>query len=114
MEQARERLVESQRVAVLRSQEQAWRGAKRLREYCDAMEAAHGEHPESAEWIGWARDFANRLDPLSERPSMPEPPKETPEALQEHLPKGWSVHGPAYGQPHLPSYRRFDQERRST
>jgi len=107
MEQAKKRLVESQRAAVLRSQELAWREAERLREYCDAMEVAHGEHPESAEWIAWARDFASRLDPLSERPSMPEPPEETPEALQEHLPKGWSVHGPEYGRAHIPAYRRF-------
>jgi hypothetical protein len=107
MEQARKRLVESQRAAVLRSQEQAWREAERLREYCDAMEAAHGEHPDSADWIAWARGFAARLDPLSERLSMPEPPEETPEALQEHLPKGWSVHGPEYGRAHIPAYRRF-------
>lgn len=107
MEQAKKRLVESQRVAVLRSQEQAWREAERLREYCDAMEVAHGEDPESAEWIAWARDFASRLNSLSERPSMPEPPEETPEALQEHLPKGWSVHGPEYGRAHTPGYRRF-------
>lgn len=107
MEQAKKRLVESQRATVLRSQEQAWREAERLREYCDAMEVAHGKHPESAEWIAWARDFASRLDPLSERPSMPEPPEETPEALQEHLPKGWSVHGPEHGRAHIPAYRRF-------
>lgn len=107
MEQAKERLVESQRAAVLRSQEQAWREAERLREYCDAMEAAHGAHPESAEWIAWARDFAARLDPLNERPSMPDSPEETPEALQEHLPEGWSVHGPEYGRAHTPAYRRF-------
>jgi hypothetical protein len=107
MEQAKKRLVESQRAAVLRSQEQAWREAERLREYCDAMEVAHGGHPESAEWIAWARDFASRLDPRSERPSMPEPPEETPEALQEHLPKGWSVHGPEHGRAHIPAYRRF-------
>lgn len=107
MDQARERLVETHRLAVLRSQEQAWREAGRLREYCDAIEAAHGEHPESAEWIAWARDFADKLDPLGEQPFMPEPPEETPEALQEHLPEGWSVHGPEYGGRHFPAYRRF-------
>jgi hypothetical protein len=107
MERAKKRLVESQRAAVLRSQEQAWREAERLRKYCDAMEAAYGGHSESAEWIAWARDFASRLDPLSERPSMPEAPEETPEALQEHLPEGWSVDGPEYGRPHIPRYRRL-------
>lgn len=91
----------------LADEEQAWREAERLREYCDAMEAAYGEHPESAEWIAWARDFASSLDPTSERPSMPEPPDETPEALQEHLPEGWSAHGPEYGRAHTLAYRRF-------
>jgi hypothetical protein len=107
MERARTRLVETRRAMVLRSQEQAWREAERLREYCDAMEAAHGGDPESAEWIAWARGFATRLDPLSEAPRMPEPPEETPEALQEHLPDGWSVRGPEYGRRHLPAYQRF-------
>jgi hypothetical protein len=107
MERARRRLVETQRAALLRSQEQGWREAERLREYCDAMETAHGGRPESAEWIAWARDFATRLDPLSEPPAMPEAPEETPEALQEHLPEGWSVRGPEYGRHHLPAHRRF-------
>lgn len=105
MERARRSLVETQRAALLRAQEQEWREAERLREYCDAMEAAHGQEPESAEWIAWARDFATRLDPLSEPPVMPEPPEETPEALQEHLPQGWSVRGPEYGRHHLSGYR---------
>jgi hypothetical protein len=107
MERARRRLVETQRAALLRSQEQAWREAEHLREYCDAMEAAHGGNPESAEWISWAREFAARLDPLSEPPVMPEPPEETPEALQEHLPDGWSIRGPEYGRHPPPAYQRF-------
>jgi hypothetical protein len=106
MERARTSLVETRRATVLRSQEQAWREAKRLREYCDAMEAAHGGDPESAEWITWARQFASRLDPLSEPPTMPEPPEETPEALQEHLPEGWSVRGPDYASPPPSTYDR--------
>lgn len=107
MDRARRRLVETQRAVLLRSQEQAWREAERLREYCDAVEAVHGGNPESAEWIAWARDFATRVDPLSEPPVLPEPPEETPEALQEHLPDGWSVRGPEYGRNHLAGYRRF-------
>ena len=107
MDRARSSLVETQRAALLRSQEKAWREAERLREYCDAMEAAHGGSSGSAEWIAWARDFASRLDPLGEPPIMPEPPEETPEALQEHLPDGWSVRGPEYGRHYLPSHRGF-------
>jgi hypothetical protein len=107
MEEARKRLVETQRAGLLRAQAAAWQEAELLRRYCDAMEAVHGESPETSEWIAWARDFAARLDPLREPPLMPEPPEETPEALQEHLPEGWSVHGPEYGRHHFPGYRRF-------
>jgi hypothetical protein len=105
MDRARARLIETQRAGLLRSQEKAWREAERLREYCEAIEAAHGDRPESAEWIAWARDYAARLDPLREPPVMPDPPEESPEALQEHLPDGWSVRGPEYGRHHLPHQR---------
>lgn len=88
MNRARRMLVETQRAALLRSQEKSWREPERLRRYCDAMEAAHGDDPGSTEWIAWARGFAARLDPLAGPPRMPEPPEETPEALQEHLPAG--------------------------
>ena len=108
MDQARQRLVETQRIGLLRAQAKAWKEADLLCRYCDAMDEAHGEHPESAEWIAWVRDFASRVDPLGEPPVMPDPPEETPEALQEHLPQGWSVYGPEYGRHHIPSYRRFD------
>jgi hypothetical protein len=107
MEEARRRLVETQRAGLLRAQAAAWHEAELLRRYCDAMEVVHGENPESLKWIAWARDFAARLDPLREPPLMPEPPEETPEALQEHLPDGWSVHGPEYGRHHHPGYRRY-------
>jgi hypothetical protein len=107
MDRAKVRLVETQRAALLRAREKAWREAEHIREYCDAMELAYGDDPESAEWITWARRFAVRLDPLGEPPRMPEPPEETPEALQEHLPDGWSVHGSEYGRHHLPTNRRL-------
>jgi hypothetical protein len=58
MEEARKRLVETQRAGLLRAQAAAWQEAGLLRRYCDAMEAVHGESPESSEWIAWARDFA--------------------------------------------------------
>jgi hypothetical protein len=106
MERARQRLIETRRAAVLRSQAQAWEEARRLLEYCDAMEAAYGENADSSEWIAWAREFATRLDPLSNPPVMPDPPEETPEALQEHLSEGWSVHGPEHGRHHLRWYGR--------
>jgi hypothetical protein len=94
MDRARERLLEAHRAAHLRAQTDAWQEATRLRSYCDALEAAYGEHPDSAPWLTWARQHADHLDPLTDPPTMPEPPEATSEALQEHLPPGWSAYGP--------------------
>ncbi len=96
MAQAKERLIEKHRVTHLRQQANAWEQAERLRRYCDAMQAACGGNRETARWIAWARTYANRLDPLNGSPSMPEAPDATAETLQEHLPAGWSAHGPEH------------------
>lgn len=103
MEQAQRRLVEAGRAAHLRKQSDAWHEAQRLRRYCDALDTAHGHRPETQEWLTWARDYADRLDPLAEPPTIPAPPEATAEALQEHLPDGWSAQGPEYG--HRPRSR---------
>jgi hypothetical protein len=94
IEQAKERLVEAHRAQRLEEQAVAWRQAELVRRYCDALEAAQGHDPHAAEWLAWARSHADSLDPLTKPPTMPEPPEATPEALQEHLPEGWSAHGP--------------------
>lgn len=94
MDEAQARLLDAHRAAHLHAQAEAWRKADELRRYCDAIEAAHGRNPGTAEWLAWARSYAARLDPLTEPPTMPEPPEATPEALQEHLPDGWSARGP--------------------
>lgn len=107
MGEARRQLVETQRASLLRSQAKAWEEANLLRRYCDAMQDAYGDREESMSWISWAREFVSRLDPLREPPTMPEPPEETPEALQAHLPEGWSVHGPEYGRPRGHRFRSF-------
>lgn len=82
MDQAKERLIEAHRAKHLRAQADAWHEADRLRRYCDAIESAHGDDAETAQWIAWARSYADRLDPLTHPPKMPEPPEPTPEALQ--------------------------------
>ena len=102
MDQARARLLDAHRADHLRAQAGAWREADELRRYCKAIEAAHGGHPGTAEWLAWARAYAARLDPLAEAPTMPDPPEATAEALQEHLPDGWSAYGP---EPHRRSHR---------
>jgi hypothetical protein len=96
MEKARLTLVERDRITHLRSQASSWQESELISRYCDAMEEAHGEDPQAAKWIEWAREFAASIDPLRKPPSMPDPPEETPEALQELLPDGWSVQGPEF------------------
>lgn len=49
------------------------------------------------QWLSWARLYVARLDPLRKPPLMPDPPEETPDALQAFMPNGWSVHGPEHG-----------------
>jgi hypothetical protein len=98
MERARRQLVEQGRIVELRAQVASWQESELICRYCDAMEEAHGGDPRCIEWIGWARAFAAKLNPLRETPSMPDPPEETLEALQEFLPDGWSARGPEYGQ----------------
>jgi hypothetical protein len=97
MRQAEERLVESNRADQLLEQSNSWHRAEALRRYCDAMEIAHDDRAETVTWLAWARTYIQQLDPLSEAPAMPANPEATPEALQAHLPDGWSVRGPEYG-----------------
>lgn len=97
MRQAEEQLVESKRADRLLEQSDSWHRAEALRRYCDAMEVARGARAETVASLAWARTYVQQLDPLSEVPAMPESPEVTPEALQEHLPDGWSARGPEHG-----------------
>lgn len=94
MDRAAEQLVEDQRAAELRRQTHAWDDAKRIRRYCDAIEAAYGGRVETARWLAWARDFAARLDPLSRAPTAPEVLEVTLDELQRYFPPGWSALDP--------------------
>jgi hypothetical protein len=91
---ARERLTDDHRIARLTTHVEAWDQARRIRAYCDAVEAAHRDDADTRTWIGWARAHAQRLDPVAIAPALPEPPEATPEALQPYLPDGWSAQGP--------------------
>jgi hypothetical protein len=97
MDDAKHRLVETHRAEQLRSDAARWTAAQTLRRYCDAVQASYGDRSETAEWLAWARVYVSQLDPLSLAPVMPEDPEPTIEALQQHLPDGWSAHGPEYG-----------------
>jgi hypothetical protein len=98
-EKAIERLGEAHRVSVLTGQVEAWELVARVRAYADAMEARLGDLVEADQraaaqaWLEWAREFAERTDPLNGRLRMPDPPRPTPEVLAPFM-KGWSPHGP--------------------
>lgn len=94
-----ERLVQSHRAEVLREQVQRWELANQVRAYLDAMEArladglSRDEREDAEAWIRWARDYAERIDPLNSKQSMPQDPEPTHEALAPFM-KGWSPYGP--------------------
>jgi hypothetical protein len=92
MHRAEERLTEAHRVHHLSAQAEAWSMAERMCRYCDAVEAAYPDNAETAEWLSWARTYIQRLDPLTDPPAMPDAPEATPQALQPHLPQGWSAY----------------------
>jgi hypothetical protein len=97
MNDAKHRLVESHRASRLRAEAERWATVETLRRYCEAVEVNYGDHGDTAEWLAWARSYIAETDPLGGPPAMPEDPEPTIEALQQHLPDGWSAHGPEYG-----------------
>lgn len=94
MARARELYFDAARADALRAQAAAWEEAQRLRAYCDALSAEHGSDPGVQEWIGWARAYAERHDPLGRPQRMPDVEEPAPAALQAYLPEGWSARGP--------------------
>ena len=90
-ERAKVLLRESHRAHVLAEQAAEWRRAREQRAYADAMEAAVEavsdpvEHAAATEWLVWARQHAEELDPLNHALRMPDDPEPTPEALRPFL-----------------------------
>jgi hypothetical protein len=94
MDHAKERLVEEHRAEQLNEQARAFAEVQRLRSYISAMAAAYGDREETAPWLAWAHRYVDQRDPLRKPPAMPQAPEATPEALQPHMPSGWSADGP--------------------
>ena len=98
-EQAVQDLADSHRAKELTAQLKRWGKAAEIRDYADAVEQrAHTEpdgetRRDALEWARWARDYADRIDPLRQRLSLPEPPKATEKALQPFMGR-WSAYGP--------------------
>ncbi len=94
MEEARARLLEADRATHLETRSEAWDQAERLRRYCDALEARHGNDREAIEWLTWVRAYLGRVDPLAVPPTMPDPPDmspwEAPEVSSSGLERVWA------------------------
>lgn len=99
MGEAHEKLIETARFHQLKRETEAWELAARIRDYCDALDNAQGEDPAAAKWVAWARGYAEQIDPLNTPRKLPPDPGPTRQALQEHLPPGWSVYGPEHTPP---------------
>jgi hypothetical protein len=72
MARARERYLDAARAEALRGQVSAREEAQRVRSYCDALDAAHPQDAGVQARIGWARAYADELDPVGKGPGMPE------------------------------------------
>ncbi|UTX52089.1 hypothetical protein [Leucobacter aridicollis] len=98
-EQAVQELTDSHRAKELAEQAKRWKRAADIREYADAVEQRALAEPdddarrEALEWAQWAREYADRVDPLRQRLRLPETPKATEKALQPFM-GGWSAYGP--------------------
>lgn len=98
-EKAVQDLVDSHRGEKLTGQARRWRKAAEIRKYADAVEDRAFQEPdadtrrEALEWAQWARDYADRTDPLLRHLSLPEAPEFTEKALQPFM-GGWSAYGP--------------------
>lgn len=97
IETAKVKVVEAHRAAQLRRELDAWDLTHRIERYCEALEASQGNNEATSAWLTWARGYANRIDPTITPSELPPDPELTHEAVQEHLPSGWSTYGPEHG-----------------
>jgi hypothetical protein len=96
MDAAKEDHLEAWRADKLIRRMETWQQVEQIRAYLDAVEERHplDQNPETAEWIGWARRYLERVDPLRTAPHMPvDPENVTGEDLRPFL-GGWSPYGP--------------------
>jgi hypothetical protein len=96
MERARERHLEAHRAKVLAREVESWQGVEGIRAYCDAADARYPIDSEegSAEWVAWARAYAERVDPLRVAPQMPADPETVRREDLKPFLEGWSPYGP--------------------
>lgn len=87
---ARQEFHQSRRVAALDAQLDGWEKAQRIRAYCEALTAMHDDRDaQRAEWITWARSYADQLDPRGRADTGPAVVEPQPHELGPLL-RGWS------------------------
>lgn len=98
-EKAVQALTDSHRAELLAGQVAKWREVAAIRDYAGELEQrALAEVDDdrrfaALEWVQWARDYADRADPLQRRVRLPPPPEPTYSALQPFM-GAWSAYGP--------------------
>ncbi|RGA04316.1 hypothetical protein DI270_014935 [Microbispora triticiradicis] len=100
MAAARVAATEAYYATYLTEQAATWRRVRELQEYCEELEQrinqvrSDGSGVSDAEqWLTWAQQHIERIDPFKELPAMPAPPEFSPKDLEPHL-EGWSPYGP--------------------
>jgi hypothetical protein len=83
---------------VLATQVDRWHEAQRLKAYLGAMEASVAglgadERQAAEEWLAWARQYRDHVDPLGEQLRLPPDPEFTAEVIAPFM-RGLSPYGP--------------------
>lgn len=94
IEHAKELWSDSVRVEALGEQVGRWHEARVLSEFCEEIEAMHGAHAPTAEWLAWVRSYVDRLDLRDSPPTVPKLEEPSTDELQRFMPDGWSAQVP--------------------
>lgn len=99
MDHARRDFQEARRAEVLRGQLADWQLGNDLDDYLAAMETSIPtltsvqEQDAAAEWLAWAKEYRQNINPLAKPLAIPSVPKPKPDELKPYL-RGWSPYGP--------------------
>lgn len=94
MANARQAFRSDRRRQALDRQLDAWDKANRIRAYCHALDQLDDDRPDRHDWIAWARDYADRLDPRGRNDQAPADVEPRPEDLRPFLGRQWNPYRP--------------------